>query len=204
MRSQSPVRNILNRSNKRIVRTATFASLGLLLAASARPAAAQVAPDATGNGPNSSVSAEYKFPAAVDPDILAVRATELWARVYRPSTLPATPAPLVIFLHGNHEMCGHGTNPRIDGRVDYTTSGTCPAGYVVTPNHAGYSYLASKLASWGYVVVSINTNRGINSGTGVTGDSGLNLARGRMSSSTCRSSASGTATAARRAALASS
>lgn len=163
---------------RRILRDAAPMSLGLLVMPGL--AAAQVAPDATSTGPNSVLSAEYKFAAAVDPDVLSVRATELWARVYRPATWAATPAPVVVFLHGNHGTCGRGTNPRIDDRTDYTSSGTCPSGYVVAPSHAGYGYLANKLASWGYVVVSINANRGITAGAGVTGDTGLNLARGRL------------------------
>ena len=143
-------------------------------------ARAQVAPDATAAGPAATTSAEYKLPASVDPDILAGRTTELWARVYRPATLSAGTHPLIVILHGNHATCGRGSSPRIDDRVDYTSSGTCPLGYVVAPSHAGYGYLADKLASWGYIVVSINANRGINAAAGVSGDSGLNLARGRL------------------------
>lgn len=143
-------------------------------------ASAQVAPDATASGPLATTSAEYKLPAAVDADVLAGRTTELWARVYRPATLDAGPYPIVVILHGNHATCGRGSSPRIDDRVDYTSSGSCPAGYVVTPNHAGYAYLAEKLASWGIIAVSINANRGINAASGTSGDSGLNLARGRL------------------------
>ena len=40
--------------------------------------------------------------------------------------------------------------------------GTCQGGYDPINNHLGYQYLATNLASWGYIVVSINTNRGIN------------------------------------------
>ncbi len=137
------------------------------------------APDATGVGPNEVVSREYKFPAVVDPNVLAGVPTELWAQVYRPKTLTAS-SPVAIFLHGNHGTCGTGSNPRSDSSVTYTSTGKCPAGYVVTPNHLGYGYAAERLASWGYVVVSINANRGITGGAGVAGDSGLVLARGRL------------------------
>jgi len=85
-----------------------------------------------------------------------------------------------VFLHGNHPTCGHGTNPRIDDNAQYTTTGTCPTGDVVVPSHRGYDYIASELASRGYLVVSINANRGINFAAGVSGDNGLNLARGRL------------------------
>ncbi len=155
-------------------------SFMFVLAAPPLVAQAQVAPDATATGPQAVTSSEYKLSASIDADILAGRTTELWARVYRPRTLGTGSYPLVVILHGNHATCGRGTNPRTDDRVDYTSSGTCPVGYVVAPSHAGYGYLADKLASWGYIVVSINANRGINAAGGVSGDSGLNLARGRL------------------------
>ncbi|WP_394823016.1 hypothetical protein [Pendulispora albinea] len=139
-----------------------------------------VAPDPTETGPSAVTSAEYRFPATTDPDILGSAATELWARVYRPQNLENTPHPLIVVLHGNHATCGTGSNPRQDTNCQYTASGTCPSGYVVVPNHLGYAYVAEKLASHGYVVVSINANRGITCGGGVSGDSGLNLARGRL------------------------
>src|SRR5262249_52741301 len=145
-----------------------------------------VAPDAAQPGPLSVTSAEYKFPASIDLDVLDVpppgvpRAVELWARVYRPEDLSGGPHPLVIFLHGNHATCGIGENPRFDDSVLYTTTGTCPPEYVVVPNHLGYTYLAERLASWGYIVVSVNANRGITGGAGVTVDPGVNLARGRL------------------------
>jgi hypothetical protein len=50
----------------------------------------------------------------------------------------------------------------------------------VTPNHLGYAYLTEELAKAGYVVVSINANRGVNAADGVEGDFGLNLRRGRL------------------------
>ncbi len=158
----------------------SLGSFVFLAATTPIAAQAQVAPDATATGPLAVASAEYKLPASIDADILAGRTTELWARVYRPRTLTTTSYPLVVILHGNHATCGRGTNPRTDDRVDYTSTGTCPSGYVVAPSHAGYGYLADKLASFGYIVVSINANRGINAAGGVSGDSGLNLARGRL------------------------
>ncbi|MGH3368947.1 MAG: hypothetical protein ACRDPR_03010, partial [Nocardioidaceae bacterium] len=88
-----------------------------------------------------------------------------------------------MFLHGNHATCGRfeGIGPgRFDTNIQYTFFGTCPAGYVVVPSHAGYAYLAERLASWGYIVVSINANRGVTAAPGVVGDRGLNLRRGRL------------------------
>lgn len=141
---------------------------------------ADTAPDPTGDGPYATATGSYQFPAALMPDVMSDRATELWAQVYYPTgTLPDT-LPMVVVLHGNHGTCGRGANPRVDDSCQYTSVGTCPAGYVVTPNHLGYAYFAQKLASWGYFVVSVNANRGITCGSGVAGDSGLNLARGRL------------------------
>lgn len=147
------------------------------------PARAQVAPDATGVGPFSTTSSEYKLPAAIDPDVATELATELWARVYRPTDLTHAPYPFLVFLHGNHATCGRFAGAgqgRFDVNVQYTFTGTCPPGYVVVPSHEGYAYLAERLASWGYIVVSINANRGVNAAPGVTGDRGLNLRRGRL------------------------
>lgn len=124
---------------------------------------------------------EYKLAASVDSTVLSDRATEAWASVTRPTTLTSGKRyPLLVFLHGNHETCGYGSNPRIDDNAQYTTSGTCPSGYVVVPSHRGYDYVAEELAARQYIVVSINANRGINMGDSYPGDDGLNLARGRL------------------------
>jgi hypothetical protein len=127
------------------------------------------------------VDGQYKLPASIDPAVSTVIKTELWAHVWRPKI--GGPYPLVVFLHGNHATCGRFDTElgvRIDDRVDYTTTGKCPPGYVATPNHLGYAYLARTLAAHGYVVVSINANRGINGAEPEKDDHGLNLRRGRL------------------------
>jgi len=141
---------------------------------------ADTAPDATAGGPLLTTNADYQLPPSIDATVLIDRMTEIWARVYRPADLSSGPYPLVIILHGNHETCGIGSNPRLDNNCLYTTTGSCPDGYSMAPSYLGYSYLADLLASWGYVVVSINANRGINCGMGITFDDALNLARGRL------------------------
>src|SRR5690606_27077265 len=126
-------------------------------------------------------SAEHKFPATVDPDVLSDCETELWARVDAPAQLDAGERYLLlVFLHGNRSTCGTGTNPRRDHKSHYTDTGECPEGYVVTPSHDGYGYIADEMASQGYIVVSINANRGINAGSGASGDGSLILARARL------------------------
>ena len=149
------------------------AAFSVLVAASAQAA----------SGPLAVATGSYKFAARNEPLVATDRKVDLWAEVYRPADLGAKAAPLLVFLHGNHGTCGRfdeGLGVRVDDRVDYTNTGKCPNGYEVTPNHLGYAYLAEELASWGYVVVSINANRGITAGSGVSGDFGLNLMRGRL------------------------
>ena len=129
------------------------------------------------------VSSDYRLPAKLDPDIAADVPTEIWATMWRPAVLASAPHPLIVFLHGNHATCGRfepDLGIRIDDRFDYTFTGRCPRGYTVTPSHLGYGYLAERLASFGYIVVSINANRGVNAADGVDGDFGLNLRRGRL------------------------
>ncbi|SMF93633.1 hypothetical protein SAMN02949497_0920 [Methylomagnum ishizawai] len=156
----------------------------LALALGALPCLAQAGlPDYGKPGPMAVVGGEYRLPAALDPLVTSERITEVWAAVFRPANAPKKPWPLVVFLHGNHGTCGRFDDTlgiRIDDDTTYTVEGDCPPGYVVTPNHRGYDYLAQNLASWGYVVVSINANRGITADFGPSEDPGLNLRRGRM------------------------
>lgn len=148
------------------------------------PASAQSAPDASDFGLFPTASAEYQLLGIIDPDVALDREIDLWARVYYPVNLNTPPHPVLVFLHGNHGTCGHPStlpgNPRDDDNIDYTFLGTCPEGYVVTPNHLGYGYLAERLASHGYVVVSINANRGITVGNPADSDDNLILARARL------------------------
>ncbi|WP_133130577.1 hypothetical protein [Legionella yabuuchiae] len=132
-------------------------------------------------GPYQVDSEEYRLPAKIHPEILKDEKTEIWARVFFPSNIKELNSlPLVVMLHGNHATCGRGKNPRIDDNSKYTTTGKCPQGYVVVPNHEGYNYLAKQLASWGVITVSINANRGINGGKSSPDDVALIKARGRL------------------------
>lgn len=176
-------------TNRGVFKHIRFLTLVTLLALplSASAQSIQTAPDATGMGPLAVTSAEYKFDPTLDLDVSGM-ATELWARVYRPVNLTNPPYPLLVFLHGNHGTCGFfpfpppNQNIRSDNRTQYTFYGTCPTelGYVVTPNHLGYTYIAERLASWGYIVVSINANRGVTAAPGTSDDLGVNLVRGRL------------------------
>jgi len=123
---------------------------------------------------------EYQFAPVIDPKVINDRATEIWAVVHRPTTLPAGRLPVLIFLHGAHATCGTGSNPHHDDNDDYTTMGTCPPGYQMVKSYRGYDYVASELASRGYIVVSINANRGIGAASGPVDDFDLISARGKM------------------------
>ena len=54
------------------------------------------------------------------------------------------PSPLLVFVHGNHGSCD---------------SGQAPDCTIFKRNDAGYAYLAENLASWGYVVVSLDQDQ---------------------------------------------
>jgi hypothetical protein len=88
-------------------------------------------------------------------------------------------------LHGEHGTCGHLDSTKkwyLDDRIDYSRTGKCPTDYRVTPNHLGYDYIGSRLATQGYVVISINSNRGINQTPEFAADPdpGLVVRRGRL------------------------
>ena len=78
---------------------------------------------------------------------------ELAADVHHPTDLAGGPYPLLLFLHGNHSSCYRGE------RAGYVWP--CRPGWTALPNHEGYAYLARRLASWGFIVVSVSGN-GVN------------------------------------------
>ncbi|WP_026363264.1 alpha/beta hydrolase [Methylopila sp. M107] len=155
----------------------------------AGPARAAVADDPTGAGPYTAVSGDYKLAPSFDALVtkLVARKTELWARVWYPTKGPALAnAPIVVFLHGEHGTCGK-VDPtgkwRLDGSALYSSDGVCTGEYpLITPNHLGYDYIAQRLATQGYVTISINTNLGINqTGFHISDpDPSLIIRRGRM------------------------
>lgn len=124
----------------------------------------------------------YKLAAAVDPEVASDVPVELWASVYRPNPIGHEARPLIVFLHGDYATCGHvvpGVG-RVDDNTEYTFYGTCPPGYFVIPSHLGYAEAAKHLAEQGYIVVSVNANRGVNYAAPVSGDEGLSLRRGKL------------------------
>ncbi len=132
------------------------------------------------------VEFEYDSGALNDSDVLSGGGlfrvkTDIRGRMYLPQG--TGPFPLVVLLHGNHGTCGIETgngNPRLDVSVDFSTSGSCPNGYIESPSYRGYDDTARLLASHGYAVSSINANRGITGRNGDSSDGGLIYARGNL------------------------
>lgn len=147
-----------------------------------------VAVDASEKGPFEISSGEYRLPPEIDNHVLPGVSTEVFAQVYYPKELSGA-LPLLLFLHGNYATCGSGSDPRKPASCVYTQTGACPLNQVMIPSHLGFEYIATRLASWGYLVVSINANRGItcdpavdpkNTSFETSLDPGLIVARGRL------------------------
>jgi acetyl esterase/lipase len=154
-------------ARERALRTVTTDAAVLTATISARygdrprtglPAATSPAPAGTGRlgpatGPHDvSVTAYDLGDQVYQPAGLGGR-VELVADVHYPTDLNHGPYPIVLFLHGNHSSCYRGTRARYEW--------PCPDGWQPIPNYEGYDYLASRLASYGFVVVSVSGN-GVN------------------------------------------
>ena len=96
---------------------------------------------------------------------------EFRGSVHYPTNLSGGPFPLLVFLHGRHNVCFQGTS-------DGTFTWPCPPGQEPIPSFEGYDYLAQNLASNGYIVVSISAN-GINAADAGVADAGA-LARAEL------------------------
>jgi hypothetical protein len=89
---------------------------------------------------------------------------ELIANVHYPTGLPDGPYPLVVFMHGNHTTCYKGD------RTGFRWP--CAEEWRPLPNFRGYDYIGSRLASYGFVVVSVSAN-GVNVVGGRLEDTGM-------------------------------
>ena len=63
--------------------------------------------------------------------------------LYYPAS-DSKPAPLIMLVHGNHGSCA---------------TGSAPSCTLFERNDTGYAYLAANLASWGYVVFSLDQDQ---------------------------------------------
>ena len=113
------------------------------------------APDPSLPGPYTTTTSDYDLPGVKvtgmkDP-------IEMVGHVVEPAADQVTgPRPLVLFLHGRHEVCYK------PGKKDaFTSKWPCPGKFKEIPSHLGYVYVQKVLASQGYTTVSIRVN-GIN------------------------------------------
>lgn len=132
------------------------------------------APDPALTGPFAVDVDEYDFgdQAFTPPDPTWIWPVEVIASVHYPQNLAAGPFPLVLFMHGRHATC-----------YDPVTSGAflqwpCTGSRLPIPSYQGYDYVASILASHGYIVVSVGAN-GINARDNSVPDLGM-LARAQL------------------------
>ena len=104
-----------------------------------------------------------KLPGLADP-------VEVVGHVEAPADASSA-SPLVVLLHGRHRTCADST-----GRTDLVWP--CPRGWKPIPSHLGFHYLQERLASQGFVTVSVSAN-GVNAQDGALPDGGA-LARARL------------------------
>ena len=124
-------------------------------------------PDPGGLGRHPVVVSDYtrpgiKLPGLPDP-------VEMVGHVEAPADATGR-SPLVVLLHGRHTTC------RSRAGADLTWP--CPADDDAVPRHLGLHYLQRRLASQGFVTVSVSAN-GISAQDGALADGGA-LARARL------------------------
>lgn len=106
-------------------------------------------------GPFAVTTSDYELRKVRLPGL--PRAVEMVGHVVEPTADAATgPRPLVLFLHGRHEVCYRPGEPDA-----FTGRWPCPAPFRELPSHLGYDYVQRLLASQGYATVSVRVN-GIN------------------------------------------
>jgi hypothetical protein len=132
-------------------------------------------------GPYAVTRQEYSFGNAALKNfthaVFNTNGVEFRASVHAPTDLSAFdhPLPLIVLLHGRHAVIYFPGNP-----TGFLGNGAWPPpnGYLPIDSYKGYDYLASNLASHGYIVVSISAN-GINNVDNSSPDGGM-LARAQL------------------------
>lgn len=130
----------------------TVASLALfilLTALGAHSASAQT-PDPGTTGPYAVTREEYTYGNLAFTPSNFPSAVELTASVHHPTDMTNGPFPMIVFLHGRHATCYRGTTASLRW--------PCMSNQQPIPSYQGYDYIASVLASNGYIVVSISAN----------------------------------------------
>ena len=140
---------------RKLIRTLSFSlgCLALLLACGAALGVNAQTPDPGAAGPLAVTREEYDYGNLAYTPPGFPSAVELKASVHYPTGLAGGPYPLVVFMHGRHATCYRGTMASLRWPCRNTET--------VIPSYQGYDYIAEKLASNGYIVVSVSAN-GIN------------------------------------------
>jgi Secretion system C-terminal sorting domain len=128
---------------------------------------AQATPDPGIPGPFAVTKTEYNlgdlaFKPPSYPDTVEVRGS-----VFYPTSLTGGPFPVIVFLHGRHDVCYETANPS-----NLQSVWPCPSGWQPILSYEGYDYLAKAMASHGYFVISISCNA-INATDNAVGDYGM-------------------------------
>jgi hypothetical protein len=121
------------------------------------PSARALLSDPGRPGTHAITSTDYQLAAVKLPGI--GQRSEMVGHIVTP--VDATNAsPLVLFLHGRHEPCyrPRGPAPGAARSVVGARVWSCPPGQVPIPSYLGYDYVQRRLASQGYVTVSISAD----------------------------------------------
>ncbi|HEY9404380.1 MAG TPA: hypothetical protein VIQ24_17110 [Pyrinomonadaceae bacterium] len=130
-----------------------FAFLILSAATAGAQFASAQTPDPGTTGPNAVTREEYNYGDSVFRPVGFPISVEVRASVHYPTTLGGGPYPVIVFMHGRHVTCYRSTTAALRW--------PCRSTEQPIPSFQGYDYIAEKLASHGYVVVSVSAN-GIN------------------------------------------
>ena len=106
-------------------------------------------------GPFTTVSSDYTRPGVKVAGLK--NPIEMVGHVVEPAPDQVTgPRPLVLFMHGRHEVCY-----KPGDKDAFTDKWPCRGRFKEIPSHLGYVYVQQVLASQGYTTVSVRVN-GIN------------------------------------------
>ncbi|HZH30279.1 MAG TPA: hypothetical protein VEY11_05910 [Pyrinomonadaceae bacterium] len=120
-------------------------------------------PDPGTTGANAVTREEYNYGDSVFQPSGFPIAVEVRASVHYPTALAAS-YPVIVFMHGRHATCYRSSTAALRW--------PCRSTEQPIPSFQGYDYIAEKLASNGYVVVSVSAN-GINAYDNNVNDLGM-------------------------------
>ncbi|MCX6294767.1 MAG: hypothetical protein NTX97_01665, partial [Bacteroidetes bacterium] len=114
---------------------------------------AQTTPDPGLAGSYTVLSQEYNLGDLAFSDPSFPNPMEVRGSVHYPSSMAGGPFPVLMLMHGRHETTYQTSNP------SNTNSDWPPtSGFESITSFQGYDYLATQMASHGYIVISISTN----------------------------------------------